>query len=66
MTLTDGKVGDSDLSNVIKVTNPAVPPPVSLAQQPSYKQGTVTLAWERPAGMENAPFGEDIIYYRYG
>ena len=63
--MTDGKVKDSDVSNTVKVTCPSLPPNVSLNQQPSYKKGTVTVAWDRPPGSESAPFGEEILYYRY-
>ena len=56
---------DSDVSNTVKITCPSLPPAVSLNQQPSYKKGSVTIAWERPPGAESTPFGEEVIYYRY-
>jgi len=62
---TDNAVGDSEPSNVINVTCPASPPSPHITQQPSFKKGTIIVAWDRPPGMEHAPYGEDIIYYRY-
>ena len=61
---TDNAVGDSEPSNMINVTCPSTPGAPHITQQPSFKKGTMIVAWERPGGMDHAPFGEDVIYYR--
>ena len=62
--LSEGSVGHSDKSNVITVCCPPSPPPPSLSQQPSYKQGTAVVGWERPSEHRVSDLGEDIIFYR--
>ena len=63
-SLTERSIGDSELSNTVRVTCPAKPPPPAISQQPSYKNGTVMVGWDRPAGFEHATYGEDIGFYR--
>ena len=57
-------ISHSEASNVIRVTCPAKPPAPAISQQPSYKQGTAVIAWERPPGFQHASYGEDIAFYR--
>lgn len=64
--VTTHPVGDSQPSNVIKVTCPHKPMVPLITQQPSYKQGSVLIAWEKPPGSEHAAHGEDIVFYRWG
>ena len=61
---TNNAVGDSDPSNIIKVSCPSNPPATFVTQQPSYKKGTVIMGWDAPSGTEHAPMGEELIFYR--
>ncbi len=62
VALTSHSIGNSDPSNTVQVTCPARAPAPHVTQQPSYKKGSVTIAFEKPTG--NVPHGEDIIFYR--
>ncbi|XP_052779768.1 uncharacterized protein LOC128217013 isoform X4 [Mya arenaria] len=54
---------ESDPSRVIHVTCPRKPPSIVVAQQPSYRPGTVLISWERPKGHTYATNEEDISLY---
>ena len=58
------QVGNSEPSNSIRVSCPPRPPPVFVQQQPSFKKGTVIVAWEKPNSGEHVPYGEDVVMYR--
>ena len=64
VAVTGHAVGDSRPSDIVKVMCPSIPPAPTVTQQPSYKAGSVVLAWDRPAAMEHISHGEDIIMYR--
>ena len=64
VALTDHPVGHSEPSNTIKVICPHQPPPPPIGQQPSYKKGSVIVAWDKPPGTDSVPYGEDIVFYR--
>ncbi|KAL5013163.1 hypothetical protein ScPMuIL_007433 [Solemya velum] len=54
---------ESEPSRTIHLTCPRRAPAVSISQQPSYKRGTVLIAWERPEGHTFATNEEDISLY---
>lgn len=54
---------ESEPSRVLHITCPRQPPAVAVSQQPSYRQGTVLISWERPKGHTFATNEEDISLY---
>ena len=62
VAVTSHSIGNSEPSNTLQVTCPTQPAPPHIVQQPSYKKGSVTIAFEKPSN--NVPYGEDIIFYR--
>ena len=63
VAVTSHSIGNSELSNTLQVTCPTQPASPHIVQQPSYKKGSVTIAFEKPS--DNVPYGEDIIFYRW-
>ncbi|XP_059161356.1 uncharacterized protein LOC131944640 isoform X2 [Physella acuta] len=54
---------ESESSPTLRITCPAVPPVPIVSQQPSYKRGSVLIAWTKPEAQDQRSNEETITFY---